>query len=667
MRDLELRFRGRIVEQLAAQTYQSPISAIAEMVANGWDADADRVDVTLPAALGDEAVLIVQDTGHGMTFEECQDRYLEVGYDRRGGDPATTSDGGRPLMGRKGIGKFAGFGIADEVTIDTVSEETGERTRFTLDFERLRGDSDEYVDRRPTDIPNVEWWPLGAHDEPKGTRIELRRLKLGQRPSAVSTSRSLARRFLLLERADDFKVRIDNEPMSDADDGGGVQFDFPKDYEKLPEGVTLRDDGFGEEQVGDHQIKWRVVFYPDTIKEEDLRGISVFAHHKMAQSPFLFEIEATGGTEAQAGQAYLSGTVEADFLDDAEQDLISIERQRVDWDNPVARPLFVWGQEKTKELLREWARRRVADKVRLLTQKIAPFSDRLERLPRHERKIVEGAIRNFANIRALTQEQFNSLSEATLTAWEGGRLRELVDDLSQAGEMSETDLIDILAEHQVMTALHMAEAVQTKQRVVQGLRYRVRRRELENAVRDYIAKDPWLIAPAWETFRIEQSLKKLLGEKAAAEFSEDMLRGRVDLVLSSGDHLLVLEFMRPGLKLDRDHIGRFQYYIDAVRAAVEAETGGDFDRVTGYLVADRIEEDSAINRSLQRLADDGMYAKTWETLLDQSTAKWSEFFDILVERSPDDPRIRDLDRVPESPHPGGKPAAGPDDEQAQAA
>src|SRR4051794_27233914 len=109
-RDLQLRFHGRIVDQLAGQTYQSPISAIAEMVANGWDADAGTVDVSLPANLDPGAEMLVVDDGIGMTFEEVQDRYLEVGYNRREDNPTATTDRGRPLMGRKGIGKFAGFG-----------------------------------------------------------------------------------------------------------------------------------------------------------------------------------------------------------------------------------------------------------------------------------------------------------------------------------------------------------------------------------------------------------------------------------------------------------------------------------------------------------------------------------------------------------------------------
>src|SRR4051812_40014971 len=47
-RKLEVRFHGRIIDHLAVQTYQSPVAAIAEMVANAWDADAGDVRVTLP-------------------------------------------------------------------------------------------------------------------------------------------------------------------------------------------------------------------------------------------------------------------------------------------------------------------------------------------------------------------------------------------------------------------------------------------------------------------------------------------------------------------------------------------------------------------------------------------------------------------------------------------
>ncbi len=136
---LHLRFHGRIIDSLGIQMYQRPVAAIAELIANTWDADAKCVNVILPYSIGDDAVIVVKDDGLGMTFEECEDRYLNVGHNRRV-ELGDRSAGGRPVLGRKGIGKFAGFGIADIVAIETVSEATGERTVFELNINELRSE-----------------------------------------------------------------------------------------------------------------------------------------------------------------------------------------------------------------------------------------------------------------------------------------------------------------------------------------------------------------------------------------------------------------------------------------------------------------------------------------------------------------------------------------------
>jgi hypothetical protein len=244
-RKLEVRYQGRIIEHLTVQTYQSPVAAIAEIVANAWDADATKVIVALPAELKTGAELVVADDGNGMTFDQCQDRYLAVGYQRRGNDPTSTSNGKRPLMGRKGIGKFAGVGIADVMLVDTVSRDTGERTVFRLEYDRLRGVSEEYVAEEATEVPGVQWYAEGDHDREPGTTITLQALKLRQRPSPDVMRRSLARRFLLLERADQFEVEVDGKAIADEGDDSGVQFSFPAAWDEAdrPEGLTVDDDG----------------------------------------------------------------------------------------------------------------------------------------------------------------------------------------------------------------------------------------------------------------------------------------------------------------------------------------------------------------------------------------------------------------------------------------
>lgn len=90
---LRLNFHGRIIDSLGIQMYQSPVAAVAELIANAWDADATSVAVTLPPTSDAEAEIIVKDTGSGMTFAECQDRYLNVGRNRRLADGATSPSG----------------------------------------------------------------------------------------------------------------------------------------------------------------------------------------------------------------------------------------------------------------------------------------------------------------------------------------------------------------------------------------------------------------------------------------------------------------------------------------------------------------------------------------------------------------------------------------------
>ena len=141
----------------------------------------------------------------------------------------------------------------------------------------------------------------------------------------------------------------------------------------------------------------------------------------------------------------------------------------------------------------------------------------------------------------------------------------------------------VLAEHQILSALHVAEAVRLKVDVINGLRRRIEQRELETAIRDYIAKHPWLISPRWETFQVERRIGKLVADaiKTSGIDSDADWNGRVDLILSSGHELLVLEFMRPGLSVDRDHIDRFQRYIDILRSRVRANSSLELEKITG--------------------------------------------------------------------------------------
>jgi hypothetical protein len=641
---LRLSFHGRIIDSLGIQMYQSPVAAVAELIANAWDADATAVSVTLPSDTGPGAEIVVKDNGKGMTFRDCQDRYLNVGLNRRVNDGDRTA-GGRPVLGRKGIGKFAGFGIARVVQIETVSSESGERTVFSLDLQKLR--SDEFVsESKEIDLLEAAGPDDGRKDS-AGTTVRLRSLVYARRPSAQSFVHSMARRFVLARQAAMFRVTVNGLDLPEQADpiGNRIQFVFPAAYveEERPEGLTLTAEGWGREEIAEGEtIEWQIKFTEKPIDEEELRGIAVYCGVKLAQAPFFFLL--SGGLAGQHGQQYLTGRIRADYLDRLEADVITTERQRINWEEATAARLLDWGQDRLKQLLALWQKRRAETRMRAVEARLFNFSGRIDRLKPSEARIVKRALLRIASIAAIDQPQFEDLAAAILTAWEGGRLRDIIEQVARLETMDADVLVNVLSEHQVLTALHIAEAVKLKLDVVDGLRRRIAARELENAVRDYIAANPWLISPEWETFRIERRI----GHLVADALGESGIRddpdwdGRVDLTLSSGAQLLILEFMRPRLTVDRDHIDRFQRYVDILRTRVGPNTDLGFCDITGLLVADRLHRRPEDQKAIERMAADGMYCSEWRVLLDKAEAQWKEFLFALAARAPDDDRVKAL-------------------------
>lgn len=660
-RRLHLSFHGRIIDSLGIQMYQSPVAAIAELIANAWDADATEVTVLLPEDLDEQAELSVKDNGMGMTFDECQRHYLNVGRNRRTESAGSRTARGRPCLGRKGIGKFAGFGIADIVEVDTISAATGEHTVFRLDLNQLR--SSEYISTEGKEIEVITVdGPADGLRPAHGTTIFLRSLKLSQRRTPEALARQMARRFLLAQQGEEFRVSINGHELPQDEELQAVQFEFPRDYTERERPTDLiQTNGWGVETLSDgNRIRWRVRFTPNTIGVEEFRGVAVFCGIKVAQTPFFFQL--SGGLGGQHGEQYLTGTVQAEYLDRGVRDVITTERQRINWEDPTASVLLAWGQGRLKQLLSIWKERRAEENVRAIDDRIAEFSERLSRLPRSEAETVRRALRRIASVDTIGAGEFGDLASAILTAWEAGRLRQIIDDVARMDEMDAGILLGILTEQQVLSALHAAEIIRLRLDIIRGLRHRIEQRDLELAIRDYIAKHPWLISPRWETFQIERRIGKLvedaLGEAGIAADSDWI--GRVDLTLSSNEELLVLEFMRPGQAIDRDHMERFQRYIDILDSSVQANSSLGLKKITGLLVADKLNRKPQNRNLIARMASAGMLCEEWSVLLGTAAAQWDDFLGILVDRSPDDMRMRSLRTVDsaESDNESGGPGQG---------
>lgn len=637
---LKLIIQPKVIDHLGIKMYQKPVDVIAEFVANAWDADSETATIII-----EDGLINITDCGIGMTFDECQKFFLTVGRDRRKDTGKETSEErGRPILGRKGIGKFSGFGVAQTVCITTISKKSGELTSFEMDIaEILEHDSAEKLEK-PIKVINYQE-PSEERAKEHGTIVELKGVHTASIDETLFKE-ELSRRFLLSQVADDFVITVNDNPLPESF-STELEFVFPRDLSddektKITGPINIDDKGWAEEQFLSYTIKWRIGFYEDTIETEELRGIAVFAKGKMAQKPFFFDI--TGGISGQHGLEYMTGQIVMDFIDEGANDLIATERQRINLQSDLGRRIKEWGIDRIKLLSSIWKQRRSEKRLQELEDKLGDFKERLDSLPASERKTVKSVLLKIASFERLGKKRFHDWCSDILTSWEMGRLKELITKISQTSDIDEHLLLEMLSEADVLTALNIAESVKTKILTIGELKNRVLSGQHENKVRDFIYDHPWLIHPKWERFEKEKSVSNLLKSVGIEHLDgSPAFKGRVDLALSAGSDLLLVEFIRPGLEIDIDHVQRILLYVTDIRNRLKSDTGNTIQTLnTAYLVADKRKDSQLLNSLIENLKENGILVMTWDTLIEEALKQWRDQLELLKQRNLQDKRIQDL-------------------------
>lgn len=208
----EFSFSPRILEHLGISAYNSVRKCVAELVANAYDADATEVHVSLPDVIDENATIVIADDGSGMSTEDLKTKFLYIGRDRRGGGDRTPN--GRLIIGSKGIGKLAGFGISSRIRVTT--RHNGKQSSITID----KSDLDDI-----TELSGHQFdLTLTDTELANGTTIELLELHDGlQLPGADVVRRHL---HSALPSPADFAMYV-NDIECTAEDVLGERVDFP--------------------------------------------------------------------------------------------------------------------------------------------------------------------------------------------------------------------------------------------------------------------------------------------------------------------------------------------------------------------------------------------------------------------------------------------------------
>ncbi len=168
MHSYKINIDKKVLRLLGAQLYGDTPSIISELVQNAYDADASAVWITINTTSPN--TIIVQDDGIGMTPEEINTRFLNIGQDRRTAFP--TSPSGRKVLGRKGIGKLAVFSLAKIIDVYSVKDNQVAACRLDFDDITLNNGDPKTLDESSMPIEADYLSPTGS-----GTKIILQNIQ----------------------------------------------------------------------------------------------------------------------------------------------------------------------------------------------------------------------------------------------------------------------------------------------------------------------------------------------------------------------------------------------------------------------------------------------------------------------------------------------------------
>ncbi|RDU55167.1 TIGR02391 family protein [Helicobacter sp. MIT 01-3238] len=349
MSDLEMSFDPHTIEHLGIKMYSRVANAIAELVANAYDADADTVHIKLYDK--DEFKIIVEDDGIGMSFNDINSCFLRIGRKRRKTDEGRKTLKGRTITGKKGLGKLALFGIGKSINIITKKEDSDKQISFNLDWDEIiTQNSGSY--RPHYTIKKDE---LTNH----GTTIILSTLKRKTPFDIQSISNALSRLFNFMNT--NFKIKINCNDGNIIDVGQENKYDnlniqFQWDMQDLCNEIESN-------YIRKCELKGKILSTQKPVVS-DYRGITLYANGRLVNSAGFFGI-----SEAPVALSYITGWIEADFIDEEAEELISTDRQSLNWDIDQAQELQVFLFKIIQLVTKKWNAQRKQENIKKTKEK----------------------------------------------------------------------------------------------------------------------------------------------------------------------------------------------------------------------------------------------------------------------------------------------------------
>ncbi len=523
---------------LLGEGYRSTEDALKELVDNAWDADAEHVEILLPAELTTEPI-VISDDGSGMTERDVREEYLHVANDRRSRKGALSIEKKRAVKGRKGIGKFAGLMAADTMVMETRARGTLTRLRITKADLLAAGKRD--LDRIALPIETEDCDPAD-----KGTRITLS----GLARNLSHPSPEMFRRILVMEydRKESFAITVNGEKVAIGDIPG----------ETVAESTTLPG-------VGGVSMSF-------TISDKPLKhaGIAIRIGGKIVGRPSMLGLDEDETIPPKLLRR-IYGEIEADGLEG---------EVTADWGAIFENSL---GLAEAKK----WATEKIGEKVKATFKKDVnlqkarlqkDLNQRLANLPENRRKTAEQAIhRILEKLYADSDERVGVVVSLMLDAFEKDEYWIVLKSIDDATRSNVVRLAEVLEQFGLVDLAIMAQQATGRLGFLDEFDRLIGSDDtLEKQVHAAIERNLWMLGADYRLLTSNESLGTLIERWAGGKYEGERASKRPDLFLArlGPAGYLLIEFKRPSHTITRFDEAQAATYRDEIASYV---AGGAID------------------------------------------------------------------------------------------
>ena len=159
-----------IINRLGLELVAKSETAVAELIKNAYDADANTVDVKFERAKQIGGTLIIDDDGVGMTREQLINGFMRLATTDKLHNPVSNIHK-RPKAGKKGIGRFSTQRLGKKLIIVTQTIDSEFAVQLTINWDSYE------TDKEINEIKNDLEFVNRIKDKKSGTKLTIESLR----------------------------------------------------------------------------------------------------------------------------------------------------------------------------------------------------------------------------------------------------------------------------------------------------------------------------------------------------------------------------------------------------------------------------------------------------------------------------------------------------------